>query len=231
MSDSANRTPAQGPADSPNLFGSLQTEVAVEAAPVLQFIVDNIRVIAAVLAALVLATIGTGGYRWYAAKTLQEAQGELGMIIVTKAGKERLDALDAFVTRAPASMRNAALLEVARVAMEQKDTARATAAFARLAAEDTGATGMMATLARADVLVSEGKSAEALPDLDRLENTVPEPVRNVVRSAIVRAAEGAGNIERALAACDAIVASGAGAEVDFYRGKAAALKARLATKS
>lgn len=211
------------------LLGSLQGEVGTEAAPMLQFVLDHVRTIATVVGLLVLVVVIAGGWRWYARHSFQAAQGDLGRILVTTQGADRLAALEAFVAGAPSSVRNAVLLEEAAVAMELGDNDRAAKAYAGLAG-DEGGIGIVAALSQAGALLVSGKAEEALVVLDRAEAAAPEVSRNLVRMQVAVAAEAAGKLDRALVACEGILASGNVAEADYLRFKVQDLKARIAAK-
>jgi len=210
----------------PEIPQPLQGEVAGEAAPLLRFVLDNARTIAAGLGVLVLAAGAGAGYRWWAAEQTREAQADLGMIIATKAGAERVQALDAFAAKAPAGVRNAVLLDLAAAAMEQKDYDKAAATWERLAAAD-GATGVVARIGRAQALSQAGKDAEALAVLEGLENSVSDISRNAVRGQLAVVAERAGKLERAVAAYEQLMASDSAGNKDYFKSRVEALKARM----
>jgi len=205
---------------------SLQGEVSGEAAPLLRFVLDNVRYIAAGLGVLVLAAGAGSGYRWWAAEKAREAQAELGVISVTKAGADRVQALEAFLAKAPSDVRYAALLDLAAAAMEMKDYDKAATAWERLAAVD-GATGVVARIGRAQALSQAGKDAEALAVLEGLENSVSEISRNAVRGQLAVVAERAGKLDRAVAAYEQLMASESAGNKDYFKNRAEALKARM----
>lgn len=211
------------------LLGSLQGEVGTEAAPMLQFVLDHVRIIAGAVGLLVLVVVIAGGWRMYTRNTLESAQTELGRIIVTMQGKDRLDALAVFADKSPSSLKDAVRLEEAATAMELGDYQRAATAYAALSGDDGGA-GVVAAISQAGALVVSGKAAEALAVLEKAEAAAPEAARNLVRMQLAVAAEAAGQPARALAACEAVLASGNTAESDYLRFKVQDLKARIAAK-
>lgn len=210
----------------PEIPQPLQGEVSGEAAPLLRFVLDNARTIAAGLGVLVLAAGAGAGYRWWAAEKTREAQTELGMITVAKTGADRVQALEAFLAKAPSGVRNAVLLDLAAAAMELKDYDKAASAWERLAAAD-GATGVVARIGRAQALSQAGKDAEALTVLEGLENSVSEISRNAVRGQLAVVAERAGKLDRAVAAYEQLMASESAGNKDYFKSRAAALKARM----
>lgn len=210
----------------PEIPQPLQGEVSGEAAPLLRFVLDNARTIAAGLGVLVLAAGAGAGYRWWDAEKTREAQTELGMITVAKSGADRVQALEAFLAKAPSGVRNAVLLDLAAAAMELKDYDKAASAWERLAAAD-GATGVVARIGRAQALSQAGKDAEALTVLEGLENSVSEISRNAVRGQLAVVAERAGKLDRAVAAYEQLVASESAGNKDYFKSRAATLKARM----
>lgn len=212
-----------------SLLGSLQGEVSTEATPILQFVLDNVRAIAGIIVLLVLMVIVAGGWRWHAKNTQQTAQNELGMILVTKQGPDRIAALQTFAAKAPASVRSAAYLELAATAMLLRDYGKAAEAYAKIEGE-TGL-GIVSTVSEASALIESGKPAEALVLLEKIEPTAPEGVRNFIRSHLAVAAEAAGDYQKALSACENILATGNAPEADYLRFKVQELKARIAAKA
>jgi|GEM_PF-2524718 len=91
------------------------------------------------LGLFVLVVVIAGGWRMYTRNTLESAQTELGRIVVTMQGKDRLDALTVFADNSPSSLKNAVRLEEAATAMELGDYQRAAAAYAALSGDDGGA--------------------------------------------------------------------------------------------
>ncbi|WP_353118048.1 tetratricopeptide repeat protein [Nitratidesulfovibrio sp.] len=210
----------------PEIPQPLQGEVSGEAAPLLRFVLDNARTIAAGLGVLVLAAGAGAGYRWWDAEKTREAQTELGMLTVAKTGADRVQALEAFLAKAPSGVRNAVLLDLAAAAMELKDYDKAASAWERLAAAE-GATGVVARIGRAQALSQAGKDAEALAVLEGLENSVSEISRNAVRGQLAVVAERAGKLDRAVAAYEQLMASESAGNKDYFKSRAATLKARM----
>ena len=82
-----------GPQIPGSLMGEIQSEVAVEATPLLRFVLENSRVIVSVVVVLVLAIVGVGGWQWYQSRVEREAHLELGRILVSTQGEARIAAL------------------------------------------------------------------------------------------------------------------------------------------
>ena len=208
------------------LLSELQSEVSVEAAPLLQFIVRHMGIIVMVLVLFIAALAGTAGYNWYTERSRVQAQQELSRVVMSTQGAERIKALQSFVTGAPASIKTAALLALADAAMAQQDFMQAAQAYGQMASTDKdGALGLLAALNQAQALMQAGKAKEALPQLEALVNITPEAQRNVVRQVMVEAAVQAGEAAKAKEVLESMASASGGAEADFYRFRAQSLSA------
>ena len=208
---------AQAPG-TPGILGELQSEVSVEAAPLLQFIARHAAAIMVLLGLFVAVVVGAGVWQWYASTRDAEAQSNFARLLLQQQGAARVNALENFAATAPNSVRLAALMELGLAALAEKDAARASAAFARVAALDKDKPlGVAAALADAQTLMQAGRGAEALAVLEPLENTVPEYMRVQVRGLIALGALQAGNAERAVKAYEDLLAGAQGEDAEYYR--------------
>lgn len=222
-----------GPGVPGGMLGELQSEVSVEATPLLRFVLDHIRAIVTIVVLAVVVAAAAGVWHWHSARSEREAQLEFGRILVTPATRERLEALEGFLQAAPSSMKLGVQLEIAAAAAALGDTSKAAQAYAAVCAADPqGALGIMAGLNEADVLLRAGRPEEALARLDALMASAPatllDPVRQAVREGQAAAAEQAGRLERALEAYEAIVKNSGLDELGYYQAKIVELKARMA---
>ena len=64
-------------------MGEIQSEVAVEATPLLSFVLRNSRIIVTCIVLLVLVIAGVGGWQWHQTRVEREAHLELGRILVS----------------------------------------------------------------------------------------------------------------------------------------------------
>ena len=202
----------------PGILGELQSEVSVEAAPLLQFIARHAAVIMVLLGLFVAVVVGAGVWQWYVAKRDAEAQNNFVRLLLQQQGAARVSALENFAATAPDSVRLAAWMELGLAALAEQDAAKASAAFARIAALDKDKPfGVAAALAEAQTLMQAGKAAEALAVLEPLENTVPEYMRVQVRGLIALSARQAGKTDRAVKAYEDLLAGALGDDADYYR--------------
>ena len=222
------RSPANAPG-TPGIFGELQSEVSVEAAPLLQFIARHAVAVMVVLGLFVVAVVGIGAWQWYASKRDEEARTHLARLLLQQQGAARIHALENFAATAPASSRLTALMELGLAALAEKDPARAAAAFARIAALDKDKPfGAMTALSQAQALMQAEKTAEALEVLEGLEPTVPDPIRAQVRGLIALNARQIGKTDRAIKAYEDLLAGAHGEDADYYRFCIQQLKAHTA---
>lgn len=215
------------------LMGEIQSEVAVEATPLLSFVLRNSGIIVSCVVLFVLAIAGYGGWQWHQNRVERDAQLAFGRILVSAEGPERVKALEAFLPEAPTSMKPGVQLEIAVTALADGDLAKAAGAYAAIAAGDpAGAVGLMAALNQADVLQRMNKPAEALAVLDALEKKAPESMRPAIQEGQAICAEQSGDLSRALAAYEAIVAAvGDNGNTGYFQAKIAELKTRIAARS
>ena len=217
-----------GPQIPGSLMGEIQSEVAVEATPLLSFVLRNSRIIVTCIVLLVLVIAGVGGWQWYQTRVEREAHLELGRILVSTQGPERIAALETFLPAAPSAMKSGVQLEIATTALGLEQYGKAADAYAAVAAADPkGSIGMMAAINQADLLQRQGKYAEALAVFDSLEKSAPESLRPAILEGQAMSAELAGKLDRALAAYESIATSlGDAANNGYFQAKIAELKAR-----
>ncbi len=216
------------PKDS-SLLQKMSAEVAPEVSPLLRGLLHNARLIGIVLTLCVLGAAAYGGWRWHSAKTLTEAQTELGRILVIAAPADRAAALKDFRTKAPEDLQTALNLALAQISLENKDYETAVTAWDAVAKDPKGSLYATAQIGTADALSQMGKDAEALAVLEGLKNSADKNIKPLIDSQIVDLAEKVGDYAKALAACDALLGSVTNPmEADFWRQKAASIRLRQA---
>ena len=220
-----------GPEIPGSLMGEIQSEVAVEATPLLRFVVQNSRIIVTIVVVLAIAIAGIGGWKWHESRVERDAHLELGRILVSTEGADRIAALEKFLATVPAAMKPGVQLEIASAAVSLQQYAKATEAYgAVVAADPKGAIGVLASINQADLLQRQGKYAEALALFDTLEKNAPESLRPMVLEGQAMSAELAGKLDRALAVYERIASDvGANGNAGYFQAKIAELKARLAS--
>ena len=125
-----------GPQIPGSLMGEIQSEVAVEATPLLSFVLRNSRIIVTCIVLLVLVIAGVGGWQWHQTRVEREAHLELGRILVSTQGPDRIAALETFLPAAPSAMKSGVQLEIATTALGLEQYGKAADAYAAVAAAD-----------------------------------------------------------------------------------------------
>ena len=220
------------PPEQSGVMGEIQSEVAVEAAPFLRFIIKHSKAIVFLVLLLIAAIIATGVMQWQKSSKQAKAEIELGSILAgASQGAERISRLEAFIANAPSTLQQGALLELALVAQKDGNHQRAAEAFAQAA--QLGGDSPLAIMARinqADALVQAGKTEEALTVLGELEPKAPRSLQTIVRLALASTAELAGKNDVAIKAYEALLVSGPAQEQSFFKARLAALGATPAAK-
>ncbi len=215
------------------LLNEMQAEVSAEASPLFTFVIRHMRLIVSALLLLVLLTIGYGLWHWQQMSALDEAHMDFGKIIVGSQ-ENKYTALETLLADAPAVMTPAILLEMATVAVQNKDFEKALTAYAKVYANDPeGALGTIAAFNQAELLRHVGKTEASLNVLEQLQHQVPENMKALVLETMAATALQGGDKQKALAFYEAIIelAKTNGTEqnftITFYKYQIAELKKQL----
>lgn len=219
-----------GPDDS--LLQKISAEVAPEVSPLLRFLLRHARLIAIFLGLALVVAVGFGVYSWHSGRRLEQARIELGRIEVSPDPAVRIRELEAFAGTAPSSMRAAVTLALAQASLEARDYGRAAGAWGTMAEDPNGSFYLVAVLGKAQALVMQDKSAEALAVLENAAPAISEAARSLVDRAIADLAEKTGNLERAIAAGESLAANSAiGSESEYWLQKIASLRQQKAAQT
>jgi len=221
MANTGQKRPDE-PNSSQEILKELQSEVSVEAAPLMQFIVRHATLIMVSVGIFAVVLAGVGSYNLYSSSQLEKMQNELATIVMITDAQKRFIALEEFAKTVPEGVRLATLLELASVAIsiEKYDTAiNSYAEIAKDGGDDPLA--QIAMLNQAEILLRVGKANESLALLEKLELQINSNSKIVMLSILAEAAILANQPERAINAFEELAASTSGAEADFfrYRGK------------
>jgi predicted Zn-dependent protease len=200
-----------------SLLHQLSSEVTPEADPALRFILNNIKTISLSLGAVVLLT-------------LKKQQAELGMIVATKSGVEKLQALDTFASGVSGKLQTAVNLEIARTGLELKQYDRAAAAYNAVIAHGEGPV-FMARFGLAQALLQQDKAAEATDILMALAAEAPESFTVSVNRMLAEAAFEAGRYDQALAAFETLQGVVAADEKGYIAFRVQSLKQHMQSGS
>lgn len=213
----ANNTNPQG------LVDSLQSEVASEASPLLNALINNARFI---VMGLVLFLVAIAGYWIYSSQAQKQTQADLralGEILVISDPAKRLERLEAYAPGAPGSVRHQAWFSVMEAATELGKHDKAFDAW-KVISEFGGEMKATGCMGMANSLAAQGKLQEAVDLLaSRVSGFSGQEALNM-QQRIASLAEAAGDTKRALAACDAIInAPEASDAAKIWRQKRASL--------
>lgn len=225
---SANPRQPNPIANDPGLVGSLQSEVATEASPLMSFLITHARKIALILVIFILAIVGYSFYSWHADGKRAEESKELGKLLVISDPAMRMEKLEAFIGNAPDSVRRSAWFAILDAAEQLQDNDKIVNAWKRIGEMDD-AMKVPAALGAAKNLANQEKYAEALQTLEDAAKRKLAPSDLLsVNTRIALLAEVTGDIPRALAACDAIINEPAlSNETKFWIQKRAGLEKQL----
>lgn len=208
------------------LLNSLHEEVAEEAEPALQFVLQHAKAIGAALVAVVAIVAGYGVYDYNANTALQTAYSELGDIVVNHDAANRVQSLESFLAKAPNNVKQAVRFELVNALLAQKKYEEAASVWDSLAAAHGSDIAVIATMGKAHSLALAGKVTEAVSVYETLLTSVHESYKGIVQLALAPLAEKAGNVERALALYEELAKKQNGKQ-GYFTYKAEALRARL----
>ncbi|MBG0775637.1 MAG: tetratricopeptide repeat protein [Desulfovibrionaceae bacterium] len=205
-------------------------QVNDDLSPLLKTLKRNLRPILFGVGVVVLVMGAYAGWDIWSANRHASASTELGKILVTTDGAERVKALEGLLSSAPDALRTPILLEIARAAQEQGDNVRAAKAWADVAALGEPALVPLAALGQAEALQGQGKSAEALTVVEAAAANAPEAYKGVLAFRTGVLAEELGDWAKARDAYERMK-SLSDSDHEFYDYKIAKFQARLDTKT
>jgi len=168
--------PEQEPATN-NLFEQIEEEVDDSLHPILEKIVENIKVIGAVIGGIILIVSIYAGIEYYQKSSLQQAQKKLGQILVYS--KQKTKDLEEFAQKAPAKLRPAIYMELAKLYVEQNQVEKGLAAFKRLENLDEDIKPIC-VLGEATLLSAGGKYKQAYQILQSRGKNIPKSYEKIV---------------------------------------------------
>ena len=183
------------------------------------------------LAAAAVILVAAGGYALYGVYQkgqVEKAEAALGEIITTKAGTDRIAALDSLAKTAPAEAKAGIYLEVAKTAQGLGDFAKAASAFEAVAASAPAGMKTIAALGQAAALSRAGQDAKAVDVLDALAGSAPKAFSMTIDRQLAVTAEAAQQWQKALAAYERMKANGNVQNASFIDARIADLKAKTA---
>ena len=208
-------------------LGALAGEVDESLHPLLQAVVDNVKLIVGVIAALIVIVGGYAVYDAMQASNLAEGQEKLAVIVADKDTAKRAEALEAFAAEAPGAMNTAVQLELAAALSLSGEHERAAAVWQTLSTVDTADMGIVSALGNAAELARAGKHADAAAALSALRGKTPEGYTSLILHRLAYETELAGDLSAALDAWQELLKANESTDSAFIQSKIAHLRAKL----
>lgn len=219
MSDQARELPANEQA--------LAGEVNQEASRLLEALLRYKNVIIGVALALIIAAAAYTGVTLWSSHSVSTAQEELGKILLTTDGADRIDALTDFAANAPEGVRNSALFELADAQMRAGQYETATATWDQLAGRiQSLELGIVAQMGKARSQLLSGQAEQAQQTVAAIQSQAPDSFQGPLNRLLATAAEQAGDTQTALDAYQALLSGGQAADAPFLQYKIQQLQAQ-----
>ena len=217
-------------ADNKNFLDSLKSDVSPEAAPALSFLHKYAKQITISVLAVVVIILLAVGYQWYQNRQASAQSAQLGNILATQSGAERITALEEFLQKTPDKLKPTVYFEIAFTAAGMNDYAKAAADWkaggALLPSNDPMTA--VAGLGEASALNKGGKAVEGVAVLENLLSKVnaDQNLTSFIKMELAALAETAGQWEKSIAIYEEIAASQEGEGKNFFSFRAKELRAR-----
>ncbi len=174
---------------------------------------------------LIVIAAGFSGIKYMNQQKQLKAQSELGAILIKYSGTKQADALAAFEKDAPAEMKPAVQLALAKALMDASEYAKAESAWADIA-KDNAVMAPVAELGKAKCKMLAGDFAGAVKVLQTLKNSAGPAYASSIDRMLAEAAEKSGNIQMAVQSYQALMTSNPNERM-YLESKIKELKAKL----
>lgn len=184
-----------------DLLKEMQQEISPEATALWQYLNDNAPKIAAIVITLIVLIGGYTFYSGYREGKVEDAKTQLALLISKKDSAQVLADLEQFKKSAPAEVRLAVELEIARFASEGGDFAKAEEAYRYVMQEEKySALGITAAMNTAGISAHQGNYAEAVKIYEDIVAHCPKDVQSLVYFQLGEMAEQSGEKDKAIKA-------------------------------
>ena len=213
--------------NTPGLIDRIESEAVDTIHPILQWILDNLKLLGLAAALLLLTVAGYSGFAYYQERARTEAQNRLGVILAQNQGPELISGLQEYIG-SESHYRTKALFELAQAQMETGQYAAAAASWDQLARTKQNDLRTVALMGKARALGLGGSPAESLALLLNLRDSAPAPFVDNLQLQIAETAESAGELKTALTAYEALRQSAQDeANAAFYDYKIVIIKDQI----
>ncbi|MFW6054544.1 MAG: tetratricopeptide repeat protein [Thermodesulfobacteriota bacterium] len=177
------------------------SEIGEQAGPLIKKITENLKQIGIVFGAIIILAAAVTGYKYYRVRTLEKGQAELGRILLQADQKQRVSDLESFLEKAPDRLKPAVRLQLASQAMDSGQYEEAGKYWETIASQTKDQDlKVVAGIGQANALHQQGRTAEGLQVLTRLQQEAPERYLENVNQTLAVMAETTGDWDKALQA-------------------------------
>ncbi|WP_291327316.1 tetratricopeptide repeat protein [Desulfovibrio sp. UCD-KL4C] len=208
-----------------DILDQVQASVPDSIHPFLDYLLEHGKMIIAGVAAIIVIAAGVAGYQHMQHRSQLKAQSELGTILIKYSGTKKAQELADFLKTAPAEMKPAVELALAKAWMDASKFTQAGSVWAEIAKSDE-AMAPVASIGQAKCLVLSDKPEEAVKVLQALKNKVGENFANTIDRLLASAAEKAGNNQLAIQAYQGLLNNNPAQKL-YLESKIDELKAKL----
>ncbi len=226
------RVPSKPLTADPALVASIQSEVAEESRPLLQFITANARYLIGVVVILLVALIGTAIYRQVIRSQRESTLEDVARVLSQPASENQIAQLEALGKSCPEFMRTAVAVALVQSAVAQGKTDKAAEGYETVARADFDTSlGLAAALNQAGSLMKLERYAEAVRVLQSLLPRLGNETGFQARMMLAEAAVRAGQPDLAAATYEEMAGQTAVAmEQDYCRTRARDIRAAAAAE-
>lgn len=208
-----------------DILKTIEQEMDSDIHPFLKKILDNIKPLAWAVGGIIAAAAVYSGVTSYQEAQRAKAVSQLGGILIQAESADRTQRLEEFAATAPADLRVAARLELAKVYMDTKDFDKAASAWRTVGGSDVSDMRIVAGLGEAKSFMMQGEHAKAADLLANLKQNANDEYQAMISGTLAFAAEKAGRIDVAIAEYESLKAKG-DSNTAYLDYKIAALKAK-----
>ncbi len=218
------------PSTKDKVFHRLEEEVNEEIHPILQKILDHIKEIGIAIGIIILIAASFTGYKYYKSITMENAKERVSQILTHNQGKEKIKALENYLSKAPSELKQAINLELATLCMKHQEYKKAAKHWEDIAlsTEDINLR-TIASLGQAKALQHQGQHSKALQVLEKIEQKAPQSYKQNIHLEIASVAEQTQDWEKALNAYQKLKAEADKAKVreNYLEYKIAQLQKKI----
>lgn len=182
------------------LLQALKEDVAPEATPALQFMMDHAKIISTIVIGIVLIAIIGIGYQWNSKRNLEKAQADIAAVLVSnQSEKDIISNLEALIPETPSDLQIAVYNEIVLRLELLEDYPKAAEYWEKIynQTSDSGFK-IVAGFGWAKNLIAQDKLEDARSVLDKLSQQADATILPLVEMEQAILAEKMGDLQRSL---------------------------------